>query len=342
MIVDQTCPSVVSTPEKSIQQTMSEKQKSEKFPSRYICLPNNCFTYAPETTDVLPAGVYSSFYDRNQDAYMPKKISTSHDECVHTNETTKKLIDQIETFWSSEEEYAKNKIMHKRGFLLVGKPGCGKTSIINTVCEHAIAQGAIVFIPDFKLEGMDARSCLTAIKTVEPNKKIVMILEDFESFIGDGCCSTLSSKWLNIMDGTDTVNNIIFLATSNYPEKIDTRFTTRPSRFDTIYTISPPTSDDREAYIKAKYPEYSVEYIQKVATDTKGLSYATLKELLVATSVYGLDYDVTLNKLLEIEDSVPTSEDFEEKIKMGFVSKSVSNSIRVVKNALNFSKTNKE
>jgi SpoVK/Ycf46/Vps4 family AAA+-type ATPase len=79
---------------------------------------------------------------------------------------------------------------------------------------------------------------------------LVVILEDIDSIAGESRSQT--SRLLNILDGVKQIENVVYIATTNYPEKLEERITNRPSRFDRRYRVELPNEEIREAYIKHK------------------------------------------------------------------------------------------
>lgn len=287
---------------------------TEQPNAKYTVLDVNIFGLAKATISVLEPGVYRGKWLNYDWQLMKDKVVS--DKIMITSPTSQKIIKQIQDFWTMEEAFKENGLLHKRGFLLVGKAGCGKSSIISAIIAEAINKGCICFIPDSRQMADDYISCMKKIKAVEPNKKILVIMEDFESYLENGGAT---SKWLNVLDGADGFNNIIYLATSNYPEQIDTRFTTRPSRFDTVYTVDAPNFEDRLNYIKNRKMDISEEVARDIAKSTDGLSYAHIKELLVSVYLFKLDFDNTMERMRDQGEHPISSTDFEDKkSKMGF------------------------
>ncbi|MFK5088309.1 AAA family ATPase, partial [Klebsiella pneumoniae] len=58
------------------------------------------------------------------------------------------------------------------------------------------------------------------------------------------------STVINLLDGVDRVDKIVFLATTNYPEKLGTRIMNRPSRFDKRFKVGYPTDNTRKIYLE--------------------------------------------------------------------------------------------
>lgn len=274
--------------------------------AKYTVLDTNIFGLAKATISTLESGVYRGKYINYEWQLMKDKVVS--DTIIITSETSQKIIDQVQYFWTMESAFKENGLLHKRGFLLVGKAGCGKSSIISTVITDAIKKGCIVFIPEARQHSEDFTSCMKKIKAVEPNKKILVIMEDFESFLEN---HSITSKWLNILDGADGFNNVIYIGTSNYPEQIDVRFTNRPSRFDTVYTIDAPDFEDRLNYIKNRKMQIDEITARDIAKDTANLSYAHIKELLISVYLFKLDYKNTLERLTNQGDKLISSKDFD-------------------------------
>lgn len=291
------------------------KQKTSKqSEARYTILAKDVFGVASETIPTLEPGIYHGHYANHE--WQLGKGEIVSDEIIITSETSQKIIQQIHDFWEMENAFKLNGLLHKRGFLLTGKAGCGKSSIITAVTTAAIASGTIVFIPKADECTSDFMACMQKIKAVEPNKKILVVMEDFEAFLRD---TSVLARWLNILDGTLGFNNTVYLATSNYPENIDVRFTNRPSRFDTMYIIDAPSFEDRLAYIKNRKMDIDEQTIRDIANDTVGMSYAHIKELLISVYLFKQDYKNVTERMLNQSEHPISSQDFEEKrTKMGF------------------------
>ena len=84
------------------------------------------------------------------------------------------------------------------------------------------------------------------------------------------------------------INKIIFIATTNYPERLDARIINRPSRFDLIVKIDLPNAEARALYLRTCLGKTQTDDGIDLVERTSGLTFAHLRELIV--SVYCLDY----------------------------------------------------
>jgi SpoVK/Ycf46/Vps4 family AAA+-type ATPase len=207
----------------------------------------------------------------------------------------KEIIENVADFYAKEDDYVKSGYNHKRGILMYGRPGNGKSFIINNLVHNLIEQEQIIAIY-FPKYAESFEDLVYNLKEVEPNRKIMVIMEDLDGLMQNGMNK---STILNLLDGIKQINNICFVATTNYPERLEENIINRPSRFDQKYELQNPTDDDRRAYFKHKIlKEYKDMYdIEKLVTDTKDLTMSHLKELLITLYVYKWDYDKCINQL---------------------------------------------
>ena len=90
-------------------------------------------------------------------------------------------------------------------------------------------------------------SFLTDFAKIEQERKSIVILEDIDSLIE----KYRESAYLEMLDSAKTINNVCFIATTNYPERLDPRIWNRPGRFSHVIKIGLPGEKAREAYLKA-------------------------------------------------------------------------------------------
>jgi energy-coupling factor transporter ATP-binding protein EcfA2 len=156
----------------------------------------------------LPPGLYTLDIEDGHKLYTP--VTAPADEAVDLpGLPSKYLMDQIKLFWSRSERYQQYHLLQKRGILLYGEPGCGKTSLINLLSRDLINIGGVIFLVD---DFATASVCIQHFRSVEPERPIMTLMEDVEGiFKGDQGNREVKAA-LSLLDGQDQVNNIVHIA----------------------------------------------------------------------------------------------------------------------------------
>lgn len=212
---------------------------------------------------------------------------------------SEQIVDEIDDFWKSEPKFRKInqkvKALYKRGIFLYGPPGCGKSSLISIVMKDIIERdGVAIEFTDYET----VTAMIQIIRQIQPKTKILVIMEDLDTLIRRS-----ETGILKMLDGVDTTfDSVIFLATSNYMEKIPARIL-RPSRFDTKIKLNFPDEDLRKRYLEdlmKALPSTPKKFSLAQATaDTEGFSFADLKELFISACVFERPYQPSLDALKE-------------------------------------------
>jgi len=210
--------------------------------------------------------------------------STTLDNLILRDNLKAEIQSDFAQFFLSRESYKRYGIPWKRGVLFIGPPGNGKTHTVKALVNQ-LGQPCL-YVKSFKSEYSsnqeNIRSVFARARMTTP---CLVVLEDLDSMIDDDC----RSFFLNEMDGFETNDGVVVLATTNYPKKLDAAILDRPSRFDRKYFFDLPGADERSTYVelwnKELEPElrFSARSAARLIHQTEGFSFAYMKELFLSS-----------------------------------------------------------
>ena len=273
------------------------------------------FSPAGRTVKQLGSGVYEIHICPTRGLYF-QKVKIKTEGLIRFPETnSEKVIDEIQKFWSREDVFKEFGLCYKRGIILWGPPGSGKSCTIQLVIADVIDRGGICL--KFTAPGLFCDG-LRQFREVQPDTEVVVLMEDIDSIIENYS----ESDVLNLLDGVDQFEKVIYLATTNYPENLGARILNRPSRFDKRYKMGHPKASSRKIYFEHLVsPETRAKYdidLNKWVKDTKNMSIAHLKELFIAVCILGNPYEEAIRTLRSMVETHPKSADDNNTNGMGF------------------------
>ena len=228
----------------------------------------------------LDPGVYIVDISR-EIGFFCKKIEPISDELfVFSDSIIQSLMSEISMFWDKKDLYNKNNLIHKRGILLEGFPGTGKTSIISLLSKEVIDRGGVVFkVSGYRNLDVYIDFLIDGFRKIQPDTPIVTILEDIDSY------RDAEEMILDFFDGKTNINHHIIISTTNNTENIPDTFL-RPSRIDLKIEVPLPCEQTRREYFKfKKVPDADID---QLIEKSDGFSLADLKEFYIC--IYLLDY----------------------------------------------------
>lgn len=215
---------------------------------------------------------------------QPRAMST----IILKEGVTKAILEDVEDFLENRQWYKQRGIPYRRGYLLYGPPGCGKTSFVKAVSGQI---GYDIYelrlsdphISDDSLNGLISHF----------GKKCILLFEDvdaaFVARLVDEERSEKAEKYnerklqirqprsgvsfsglLNAIDGVASEEDYIVFMTTNYIDKLDAALI-RPGRIDMRQLIGYPDEEQIAEFFKTFYPECNDELVPEFAKAVKDL-----------------------------------------------------------------------
>jgi len=294
------------TEAKSIAQPSLCGEKSQTSLTQWASSGPHEFIGVPSTTPSLLPGVYANFYN-NRGEISFRSITSNVDQLIDLPDSLhKKVLEEIRDFWLRGDKFESYGFLHRRGYLLYGPQGSGKTALVQQVISSIVKEEGIVFLcqrPESTIDG------LRVFRQIEPTRRIVCIFEDIDAIIAEYG----EDKILALLDGESQIDKVLNIATTNYPEKLDKRLVSRPRRFDRVVKIGMPSESIRRTFLKEKL-KINGEELTGWVKDSEGLSFAALAELVISVKCLGNSYGNTIKILREMINNHPSSNEFDDRI----------------------------
>jgi ATPase family protein associated with various cellular activities (AAA) len=173
----------------------------------------------------------------------------------------------------------------KRGLLLYGPPGVGKTHTIRYLTSQ-LTETTIVLLAGDTLHLIGA-ACSVA-RTLQPAMIVVedvdLIAEDRDMYEG---ASPVLFQLLNEMDGLAEDADVVFLLTTNRADLLEPALAERPGRVDQAVSVEMPDREARRRLFALYRAGLDVDEsrLDSVLNRTDGVTASFLKELLRRAAV---------------------------------------------------------
>jgi hypothetical protein len=209
----------------------------------------------------------------------------------------------FELFFEREDWFRAHSLPYRRGYLLWGPPGNGKTQTIRVMASHPYIKPYTIDLSDLENKSSEL---LRLFGKASENTPSLIILEDLDrAFPTEGKRTQERSvsfqTLLNCLDGVGTQDGVIVVATANNPTCLDPAILKRPGRFDRVVQFRNPDASLRRQYYQRLNPILSGERFETAIQKTKGFSFAQLREtyILGAQSAFEHGREVTVVDVLE-------------------------------------------
>jgi len=176
----------------------------------------------------------------------------------------------------------------KRGLLLHGAPGTGKT-LTAMYLANRMPQRTVIILTGAGLEAIGpacqlARALAPSMVVMEDIDLVALDRDEYTS-------NTLLFQLLNEMDGLQSDLDLIFLLTTNRPDRLEQALAARPGRIDMAVDLPLPDADGRRKLIVlySRGMEVRATDLGSIVERTEGASPAFIRELLRRAALFALE-----------------------------------------------------
>lgn len=197
------------------------------------------------------------------------------------------LLADVHDWMASSQWYAERGIPYRRGYLLHGPPGSGKSSFIYALAGKLDMNICILNLSE---RGLTDDRLALALSTVPAHS--IVLLEDVDAAFpsrSDPAASSASSEvtfsgLLNVLDGVSASEDRLVFMTTNHIERLDPALI-RPGRVDYVQIVGDATDFQVLELHRRFYPESTEEeaagFVKALREVTQTISMAALQGYLL-------------------------------------------------------------
>jgi SpoVK/Ycf46/Vps4 family AAA+-type ATPase len=235
---------------------------------------------------------------------------------------TKEIEDRIDTFFKKVDTYHRYGFeIAKRGMLLFGPPGSGKSTVLNKVARKYSLDGETAILL-WATDKFDASMVKDFIKSFDYKgvNRFILIAEDIGGVEVSNARIQSESSLLSLLDNQEKTFKIstMIIGTTNYPENFMGNLTNRPNRFDDKINVGFPPSEARVELLRFfdKDNLANEESLALMASKKcEEFTPSHIREVIIRSAIYDKHVTETITEMLTEIKKFKNA--FEDKRKLG-------------------------
>lgn len=273
----------------------SKKSGSEEKPDAYNFLKKGKkYVYNPikninDAFPVLPPKIYVPATGVNplgERIYIFTELVTQDKLISFTNGTISEVIELSNKFFHKKtiQSYGDLGIIHKLGLIMYGPYGTGKSCTALLIMKKIIDEHNAIALDCTRMDIHEVILCISKLREIQNNPIVLFIDEVDSSFYRQ------EESFLSFLDGTGSVNNLLFIGCTNNIKEIPDRIKYRKSRIRHLVEIKSIPLEVYRDYVKSKIPNISSEDLAKFAfiSEEERLTIDELKHAVIEFYVNGI------------------------------------------------------
>ncbi|GLR59073.1 hypothetical protein GCM10007919_38000 [Rhizobium indigoferae] len=224
----------------------------------------------------------TDFEGTHETMRVHKLPAVSRDDVVLSKAIMAQLDTHIFDFVKYREELKRLGQSGRKGILLHGEPGTGKTHVVHYIAANLPEHSTILLTAE---QMLNMEEYFALARVLQP---CIMVFEDVDLVarsrddISGQKAETRLNRLLNEMDGLGTDADIIIILTTNRLNSLEGALASRSGRVDAALEIPPPDDDCRERLIKqyGHALNFQGEALAEAVVRSNGGSAAYVKEMV--------------------------------------------------------------
>jgi hypothetical protein len=247
--------------------------------------------------------------------------SLSNDEQYFETGTVSEILSHMRAFLGKQEVYKRFGLDCKRGILLGGAAGCGKSSAIRHLARSVLKTDPKAAVLRVDSDAVDMELLTQLFMTANPENvsSVILIIEDIGGANLNERVEQSDPQLLNFLDGNGACFKIptLICATTNFLDSLTAVLTDRPGRFDVVLQVKLP-SDAEVFQIVEGVAKRSLTDEEKKALSGKKLTPAYCIEVIIRHELYEVPVSEAVKQLEEQRRLSQQHEHAKKNSKVGF------------------------
>lgn len=261
--------------------TLYYKAESESYALKFL---EDLEAYAKSHSYLKGAKIEPSL------SHIPVEKHYNWDSVILPEHTKKEIQLNVGNLINDLAIYEKNNVKFKRGLILKGVPGTGKTLIGKVVCNTTPCT-FIWVTPAYLATSSMVKFVCSLARELSP---AVLFLEDIDLYGEDrrsNSNANLLGELMNQLDGLIENHYVIVIATTNKVDEVEEALRNRPGRFDRILDVPPPDYDGRVKMLELYTKNFKMEGVDltEIAKRADKYTGAHMKELVTTAVMAAID-----------------------------------------------------